>query len=118
MRPRPEIHTMRDQLFVRWATTPDETGVDEIRTTLAWVLDPSIPDSELFDLIEPADDDEDGPDPAEVLDGLPELLRADDLIDAKDYLMRASEGDVTALAAAARRLDRLCKAELKKRNPQ
>lgn len=114
MRPKPEIHTMRDQLFVRWATTPDETGVDEIRTTLAWVLDPSMPDSELFDLIE----DEDGPDPAEVLDGLPELLRSDDLIDAKDYLMRVSEDSVTALAAAARRLDRLCKAELKKRNPR
>lgn len=113
MRSEAAIHAMRDQLFVRWATVADETGVDEIRTALGWVLNPSMPDSELLDLIvKTADDDELRPE--DVLHGLAEATEPGN-INTRDYLYRLDLDEVTALAAAARRLDRMCKAEIKKR---
>lgn len=104
---------MHDRMFVRWMTAANETGVEEIRATLGWVLYPLMPDSELHDLIQPTDD-EDEPRAETVLSDLDAITDPGNL-DTRDYLYRCGGDVLTTLAAAARRLDRLCKAEIKKR---
>lgn len=117
MRSEPQIRAMHDELermILRDGGECDRTAF----TAIDWVCNRHVPDSELIEAIDRRNegDDEEGPDVADVLFALPEVVRRDDLDDAKDYLARIGESRLTDLGAAARRLDRLCKAELNGRN--
>jgi hypothetical protein len=118
MRPEPEIRAMRDdaeRTVLRRMGEVDRTAF----TILDWVCDPHAITSDVIELLDgpdPDDIDDEDPDVRDVLHGLAEILRPDeDLAEVKDYLATISEDRVKTLAACARRLDRLCKAELKKR---
>jgi hypothetical protein len=116
MRSEPQIRAMHDELermILRDGGECDRTAF----TALDWVCNTLVPDSELTEAIDRINDDieVDVPDAENALHLLPEVMRADDLDDAKDYLHRLSGTQIEGLAAAARRLDRLCKTELKGR---
>jgi replication-associated recombination protein RarA len=118
MRSEPQILAMHDELeraILRDGGECDRTAF----TVLDWVCNALVPDSAVLDAVDEVsdrDDVEQDPDPADVFYALPQVVRSDDLDAAKDYLARIAEADLKELAAAARRLDRLCKAELKRRS--
>jgi hypothetical protein len=115
MRPESEIRAMRDDAEAAILRSGGEADRAAF-TILDWVCDPLAITADVVELLDgPDPDDPDLDDTDDVLHGLPQVVRSDDLDDARDYLYRISEQAVTELAAAARRLDRLCKAELKKR---
>jgi hypothetical protein len=113
MRSETEIRAMRDQLFRRWLAS-DETAVEEILTALGWVLDSRAPDRELLDRIELADDEHEGLHAEDVLLGLVDAAGPHNP-QTRDHLNQIADAGLTELAAAARRIDRACKTELKKR---
>lgn len=107
---------MQDHMFVRWATHT-ETAVDEIRVALGWVLDSSVPDSALLGLIELTGDVEEyEPRLEDLAVALIDAISPTTLPATQESLSRMAPTQLTELAAAARKLDRLCKAELKGRN--
>lgn len=116
MRTEPQIRAMHDHLFVRWATHT-ETAVDELRAALGWVLDPSASDSVLLDLIELTGEVEEyEPRLEDLAVALIDAISPTTLPATEESLSRMASAQLTELAAAARKLDRLCKAELKGRN--
>ena len=110
-----EIEAMRDGLYRQLLA-----GAEQVRpawTTLAWTRDVLIPDSEMLDLIE-ADEEDTGPniDVRRTLEDLVDCTAPGDEDDIKMIVKYNSTDYVRELAAAARKIDRLCKAELKARD--
>lgn len=116
MRTEAEISGMRDRfhrdLFIAGGEAPHCPF-----TILNWVCDPLVSDLDL----DTAFDECEGQDQADlsiedVLYALPDTVTPTNLPGVTDYLSRIPERQLTELAAAARRIDRLCKAEIKKRS--
>lgn len=114
MRPETEIRAMRDaaeSVILRRGGEADRTAF----TILDWVCDPYALTTDVMDLLDGPNPDADLDDTIDILHGLPQVVTTDNRVEVNDYLYRAGEQRLTELAAAARRLDRLCRAELKKR---
>ena len=110
MRPEAEIVAMRDQLLRRSLTDEHPDGVVAVLTVLEWACNPIIADTaldETIDVFDPADIDE-----RDVLDGLVDAVHPSNLAAVQGYLAQHREQGLKDIAAAARKIDRLCKAEL------
>jgi hypothetical protein len=108
-----EIRAMRDALLYRSLANDRATasGVDPVVVVLSWVCDPAMPDSRLDEVI----GDMAGPaeiSAEDVLCGLPEATEDTEIA---ALLRRLPTSEVQRIAAAARRIDRLCKADMKGR---
>lgn len=115
MRTELEIVAMYDRL-VRDSLIFGERDFPAI-VTLSWVCDRLVPDAEILaaaDLIH--DDDEDGElRPADIGASLIDTAADEDWNAWGEYLSREGGLQLKELAAAARKIDRMCKAEVKKR---
>lgn len=114
MRPAREIRAMRDRLQCRLLT-----GKEQVAPTLApleWVCDPLVSDRQLLDQIPEHDEDDLDFDVRRTLVDLADIKETPELTDVKELLRCAATDYVTDLAKSARRIDRLCKAELKERS--
>ena len=115
MRPVHEIRGMRDRLQCRLLA-----GGEEVAPTLAsleWACDPLVSDRQLLDQIPEPEDEDCGPDIdiRRTLADLADISESDQIVEVKEHLRHTNTDYVTDLAKAARRIDRLCKAELKAR---
>jgi hypothetical protein len=116
MRTEAEISGMRDRFHRDLFIAGGEASHCPF-TILNWVCDPLVSDLDLATAL----DECEGQDPADlgvedVLYTLPDNVALTNLPGVTDYLSRITEHQLTELAAAARRIDRLCKAEIKKRS--
>lgn len=113
MRSELEIMKMYDQL-VRDSIIFGVRDYPAI-VTLSWVCDRLVPDAEILAAADLAGDDDEYEIRAEdVAERLVELVVEDEVPALKEYLSRPGV-QLEELAAAARKVDRLCKAEMKRR---
>jgi len=114
MRAEAEICAMRDALLRRSFTDDNHDGVVAVLTVVEWVCNRLIADIALDEVIETMGE----PvrfDPEDILDNLPEAVDGDE---ATAFLRSLPTLTIQQIAAAARKADRLCKAELKQRAPK
>jgi hypothetical protein len=114
MRDQQEVRNMRHQLFTRnlsgeWVTPSAIAALD-------WVCDHLVSDLELLTAVEQAEPQDDEITADDVLRSLTDVIAEGGGSNVALFLGRLRSDDVTALAAAARKLDRLCKMEAKKRD--
>jgi hypothetical protein len=111
---------MRDKLHALTLTESRHgTSAVSVYTVLDWACDTIVPDTAILDLIVDSDDDDTELRlPEEILDAFVDAFDATtDKTRAQQYLGGLTPEALTELGAAARRLDRLCKAEAKHRRP-
>jgi hypothetical protein len=114
MRSEAEIRAMQDQLYHQVLTGGQVA--EAAMTTLDWVVSALISDLELLAVAEVDPNDESEMRIEDVLTALPYVATANTLPGVREWMERLSESQLTELAAAARRIDRECKAEVKKRS--
>jgi hypothetical protein len=116
MRTEAEIRAMQDRL--RCQILSGGPVAEPAMTTLDWVLNALVSDLELLAVAEVDPNDESEMQIEDVLTALPYVATANTLPGVREWMERLSESQLTELAAAARRIDRECKAEVKKRSKQ
>lgn len=115
MRTETEIAALHQRLLHRHLAGHDE-AVGAVVTILNWTLNRLVPDHDVEDIIDAFSADGRDPDlvTSDIIADLPDAV-AD--ADAPGFIKRLPTDTITAIGAAARKLDRLCKAELKERKP-
>lgn len=113
MRVEAEIMAMHDRLMRDSMIFTGNHNHPAI-VALGWVCDRLVPDAEILAAADLADDDEYEIRAEDVAERLVELVAEDELPSLKEYLSRPGT-QLEELAAAARKVDRLCKAEMKRR---
>lgn len=112
MRTEAAIYDMRELLH-RQAYSGHVSA--PVLTALDWVVSTLVPDLDLLAAAESDPDDDESPlRPEDVLFVLTDTVAPSNLPAAAEYLSRQGEQNLQELAAA-RKIDRLCKAEIKKR---
>lgn len=104
-----EIVAMRDRMLRR-VLTEDGDGVSAVHLVLQWASDPLVADMVLEEAVDAFPSDDDDPDPRDVMTALSECMDSGELPAVRSYLQVLPSVELDRLAAAARRLDRLCKA--------
>lgn len=114
MRVEAEIMAMHDRL-IRDSMIFTGNHNHPAIVALGWVCDRLVPDAEILAAADLADDDDEYEIRAEdVAERLVEMIVEDELPALKEYLSRPGT-QLEELAATARKIDRLCKAEMKRR---
>jgi hypothetical protein len=114
MRTEAAIYDMREllhrQAYAGHVSAP-------VLTTLDWVVSTLVPDLDLLAAADTDDDpDEYEPRLEELVVALTDAVAPSTLPATLESLSRMASGPLAELAAVARKLDRLCKAEAKKRS--
>lgn len=119
MRPDTEIRAMRDLVHRRNLNGGSDPYNNPARVVLDWVCDGLVPDMAVHDLeVEPGDERELW-EPEVIMNAFAGAFDpGTDKTRAQRYLTTLNVEELTELGAAARRLDRLCKAENERRNPE
>lgn len=112
MRTEAAIYDMRELLH-RQAYTGHVSA--PVLTALDWVVSTLVPDLDLLAAAEPDPDPDDDESLLRPEDVLTDTVAPSNLPAAAEYLSRQGEQNLQELAAAARKVDRLCKAEIRKR---
>lgn len=113
MRVEAEIMAMHDRLMRDSMIFTGNHNHPAI-VALGWVCDRLVPDAEILAAADLADDDEYEIRAEDVAERLVELAE-DDVSALKEYFSRTVNVRLVEIAAAAHKVDRLCKAEMKRR---
>jgi hypothetical protein len=114
MRSEAQIHAIREQLRTRQLTTGDVA--ESVIVALDWVTSTLVPDLALLDVAEFDEEGEYEPHAEEIMVALEDAVSPSNLPALEEFLARIGSVQLRDLAAAARKVDRLCKAETKKRD--
>ena len=108
---------MRDRLYA-YTLTEQGAGADGVFAVLNWVCDPMVADAAITNQIVEPDDEPQLWLPEEILEAFVDAFdAATDKARVQRYLGGLTPEALTELGAAARRLDRMCKFEVKQRGP-
>lgn len=110
MRTEPQIHAMRDRIHRHLLIDGGEMA-EVVLTIFDWVINSHTPDRLVVDLADGLDPEEYEPRLEELAVALIDAVSPTTLPATQESLSRMAPAPLAELAATARKLDRLCKAE-------